>query len=415
MKKNHPRFFSAVAVPFVLMVTALLLTSTKTFAQPQITFSPFLKNMRKPINVTNAGDSSGRIFIVEQFGKIRIYKNGALLQKPFLDISNIIDTTQYRGIWSVAFHPDYKNNGVFFVYYIDSAGLTTLARFKTSKNNPDSAVANSRVVLFALPTTGTNDPHLGEMHFGRDGYLYISINDGSIYEYTSSFAQDGQQFYGKMLRLDVNTNKPPYYKVPRDNPFVNDTNYKPEIWALGLRNAWRWSFDRQNNNMWLADVGAAAWEEVDLRTPHQSFGANFGWPCYEANTPFDTTGCKGSSNYIFPIFAYPHVNSTSAEVIIGGYVYRGISYPTLRGYYVCIDYTTGNIWKLKPNGNGGYTSYLQTGGPINVESFGEDENGELYATAENGSVYKITVSSSLSDSETMEPSSLLDENGNPVQ
>lgn len=195
---------------------------------------------------------------------------------------------------------------------------------------------------------------------------------------------------GKMLRLNIKVKDSPYYKIPVDNPFVNNPSFRSEIWAWGLRNAWRWSFDRQTGNMWIADVGGDRWEEVNVRTPRQPFGINFGWPCYEGNAIFDTSGCAGVENYIFPIWAYPHVSTTSAEVITGGYVYRGATYPSLRGYYICADYTTGSAWKIIRSDNNTLTAYQQTGLPIGIVDFGEDENAELYAASlSEGKVYRV--------------------------
>ena len=366
-------------------------------AQPQLSFTPFIQNFTNPLLVTNAGDGSGRLFIVEQSGVIKIYKNGVVLPKPFLDLSNIIPHINDEGMYNLVFAPDYKNNKTFFVFYYAKGGLTKLARYKTSKTNPDSAIASSGVVLLSLSGNNSGGAHVGDMHFGKDGYLYISINDGSIYDNTTAFAQDGQSMLGKILRLNVvNVNTPPYYTIPPDNPYVNDPDVLDEIWALGLRNAWRWSFDKRNGNMWLADVGGDHWEEVDFRTPSQSAGTNYGWPCYEGDSTFITTGCKSSSNYSFPVFEYAHNNDTSAEVITGGYVYNGTAYPALKGYYVCADYTKGNAWLIKSKRSGGWNVFKETGFPLGLVSFGEDENSELYAASlSTGIIYKVGTSPSV--------------------
>ncbi len=362
-------------------------------AQPHLTFAPFIQNLTQPLLITNAGDGSGRLFIVEQGGKIKIYKNGGLLSKPFLDLSSIIPHTGGDGVYSLVFAPNYKTNRTFFVYFYSLDGSTKLARFQTSKTNPDSAIGNSGVTLISLPGAGTGGVHVGDMHFGKDGYLYVSFNDGSIYANTTKFAQDGQVLLGKILRLNVtNVNTPPYYTIPPDNPFVNDPNVRDEIWALGLRNAWRWSFDKRTGNMWIADVGGDKWEEIDIKTPAaQKTGLNFGWPCYEANSIFDTTGCKTINNYTFPAFAYPHVSDTSGEVITGGYIYNGSAYPALKGYYVCADYEKGYAWVIKANNAGVVlNSNKQTGFPLGLVGFGEGEDGELYvASLSDGTVYRV--------------------------
>ena len=221
--------------------------------------------------------------------------------------------------------------------------------------------------MFSLPPTGTDNPHLGEMHFGKDGYLYISINDGSIYNNNTRYAQDGNLLYGKMLRLNINVAGAPYYSIPPDNPFINNPDVRDEIWAMGLRNAWRWSFDKSTGNLWLTDVGNSRWEEIDVRKPQQVSGVNFGWPCYEGRSPFLTDSCNRKSFYTFPTYAYPHQRGNTAEVLTGGYVYRGSAYPVLNGWYVCIDYTTGTVRMLKPNLSGGLDSIVQTGLPTGIE------------------------------------------------
>ena len=362
-----------------------------SFAQPKLILTPLISNLNKPIAVRNADDGSGRIFICEQSGLIKIYKNGTLLSKPFLDLRSIVEGNQeYPGLYSIAFAPDYETSRYFFVYYVTKDNYTILARYQTSKKNPDSAVFSSGVTLISINGRGTGGAHTGDMHFGKDGYLYISFNDGSFYANATKFAQDGDSFLGKILRLNVSVKNAPYYSVPADNPFVNNPTIKSEIWAFGIRNAWRWSFDRFNNFMWVSDVGADKWEEVSVRTPAQPAGPNFGWPCYEGNARFDTTGCKAKKNYVFPVFQYKHVSATSAEVITGGYVYRGTDYPSLYGYYVCADYTTGNAWRILRGENAVIVPFKQTGLPTGIVDFGEDESGELYASSlSNGIVYRV--------------------------
>jgi len=359
-------------------------------AQPQLILTPLIQNLDRPIDIRSAGDGSGRLFICEQGGLIKIYKNGALLSKPFLDLRSIVEgDREYPGLYCIAFAPDYITSRFFFVYYVNEDNFTILARYQTSRTNPDSAIASSGVVLLSIDGRGTGGAHTGDMHFARDGYLYISFNDGSFYGKTTKFAQDGQSLLGKMLRLNVRVQNAPYYSIPADNPFVNNSAVRDEIWALGLRNIWRWSFDRRTSNLWMADVGGDKWEEVNVRTPGQPTGVNFGWPCYEGNAVFDTTGCGSRANYVFPVWEYPHINAASAEVITGGYVYRGAAYPALQGYYICADYTTGNAWKIIRNA-GVINAYLQTGLPTGLVDFGEDENGELYtASLSTGIVYRV--------------------------
>lgn len=359
-------------------------------AQPQLVFKPLVQNLNLPIDIRNARDGSGRIFVSEQGGLIKIFKNGNMLSKPFLDLRKIVQQgKEYSGLYCIEFSPDYKRSGFFFVFYINNDGNTILARYQVSSSNPDSALANSGVTLITILGKGTGGAHMGDMHFAKDGYLYISFNDGSFYSKTTEYAQNGQSLLGKMLRLDISVKAPPYYRIPPDNPFINNPKIRNEIWAFGLRNAWRWSFDAKNGNIWIADVGGDKWEEVNVRSPKQPTGINFGWPCYEGNDTFDISRCGNINRYTFPIFTYPHLSNTSAEVLTGGYVYRGKAYPALQGYYICADYTWGNAWKIAQSGQG-ITVYEQSGLPLSIVGFGEDENKELYAVSLlGGTFYKI--------------------------
>lgn len=391
MKKLAANFKPVSALRFLLFCCSTLSMLNSAKAQPTLFFNPLIQNLTAPVEVRNAGDSSGRLFIVEKGGKVKIYKNGSLLSKPFLDISNLVKTGTNDGLYTIAFAPNYKINRTFFVYYIAKNTIATVARYQTSKTNPDSAIASSGVTLLAVPGKNTGGAHTGDMHFGSDNYLYLTFNDGSFYSSTTAYAQDGQSLLGKMLRINVlNVNTAPYYTIPPDNPFVNDANVLDEIWALGLRNGWRWSFDRSTGDLWIGDVGGDNWEEVNYRTPAQSAGSNYGWPCYEGNDTFHTAGCGSIGNYVFPIVKYQHISATSAEVITGGYVYRGTAFPLLSGYYVCADYTTGTAFEIKANGSGVWKVKMQKNVPVGIVGFGEGEDGELYAASlSDGKVYHV--------------------------
>ncbi|MEP7318802.1 MAG: PQQ-dependent sugar dehydrogenase, partial [Panacibacter sp.] len=219
-------------------------------------------------------------------------------------------------------------------------------------------------------------------------------SDGSSPRVTFNNAQIATNNYGKMMRIDARVKQAPYYTVPADNPFVGTPNVLPEIFALGFRNAWRWSFDRLNGNMWIADVGGEKFEEVSVSTPAQQKGLNYGWPCYESNESFITAGCKSMSKYTFPVFNYPHFGTHSGQCIIGGYVYRGNAYPALKGYYICSDYGTSDMWKIIPNGAGGFNSSKQSGIPAGIAGYGEGEDAELYAASLDGIVYKVQAAPS---------------------
>jgi glucose/arabinose dehydrogenase len=377
---------------FILLVAINL--SNFASAQPTLGFNLIAQGLTSPVDIKNAGDSSNRLFIVEQSGTIRIYKNGSLLTKPFLDVSSLV---RYRegeqGLLSLAFHPNYKNNGYFFIYYTATNENVTLARYRVSATNPDVANPSSGVILFSYPKPGGFGNHNGgNISFGRDGDLYISIGDGGSEGDPFNNAQNGQSYFGKMLRIAVNTHKsPPYYTIPPNNPFVNNPNVLDEIWHLGLRNPWRWSFDRGTGDMWIGDVGQDSLEEIDYRRSTNSGGNNFGWRCYEANKIYDPDSCQAKKNYTFPIFQYHHDISTGGECVIGGYVYRGTSFPSLQGYYVCADYISANAWKIKSNGTGGWNVFLQQNVPSSIVSFGEDESGELYTSTRTGNVYHVVA------------------------
>jgi glucose/arabinose dehydrogenase len=369
-------------------------------AQPTLGFNKIAQGLTSPVDIKNAGDGSKRLFIVEQSGTIRIYRNGNVLSKPFLNVSSVV---RYNGgeagLLSIAFHPNFEQNGYFFIYYTALNWNVTLARYRVSATNPDVANPNSGVILFSYPKPGGFHNHNGgSLQFGKDGYLYISIGDGGDAGDPFNNAQNINSPFGKMLRLDINVTNAPYYKIPPDNPFVNNPNALHSIWALGLRNPWKWGFDRQNGNMWIGDVGQDKWEEIDFRRPAQSAGSNYGWRCYEGNAAYNTTGCRNKSTYGFPIFQYPHNTTNGGFCVIGGYVYRGSAYPQLQGYYVCADYISANAWKLKPNGAGGWDIYLQKNVPLSLVSFGEDETGELFASSRDGNIYSITAQSSFAQS-----------------
>ncbi len=377
-----------------LAITVLLyLSNFSLFAQaPTVSFPLFVSGLASPVKLTNANDNSNRLFVVEQDGKIKIIKNGVVQPKPFLDISSKTNLNGEQGFLSIAFPPKYKQLGYFFIYYTDLDGNVTVARYQVSKSNPDSALFSSERILFNLPKPGGFTNHNGgDIFFGKDNFLYITIGDGGDGGDPFNNSQNGNVFFGKMLRVNVATNTAPYYTIPASNPFVNDPNIKDEIYAVGLRNPWRWSFDRLNGDIWIADVGQDKREEVNYLTAANAKGANYGWRCYEGSIGYNLTGCGSSSNYVFPIFDYTHNLSTGGFSITGGFVYRGTQYPSLQGYYLCADYITANLWKINPNGSGGWNVVRQKC-PNSIASFGEDENGEMYAVSNNGKIYNVTAS-----------------------
>jgi glucose/arabinose dehydrogenase len=380
----------------LFITTFLFAAKHSTNAQPVIGFTNFITSgLSSPVDIVNSGDGTNRLFIVEQGGTIRIHNGSSLLATPFLNISTIITPGGERGLLSMAFHPDYENNRYFFVYYNNLSGDITLARYQTQAGNPNEADAGSGVVLLTIAKPFANH-NGGDLNFGSDGYLYFGTGDGGSGGDPNNFAQTGSSLLGKMIRIDVNNfSTPPFYTIPPDNPYVADPNVDDRIWALGLRNPWRWSFDRNTNDMWIADVGQGAWEEVNFRPAGNKGAINYGWRCYEATPAFNTAGCLMQNNYTFPIFEYSHDFTTGGFSITGGFVYRGAEYPALQGYYICADFVSGNVWLILSNGAGGWITRRQSGLPANISSFGEAENGTLYAVSLGGTIFKVDVTAVL--------------------
>jgi glucose/arabinose dehydrogenase len=392
------RFFASSALSTFFLCTifcCLLCFVNSTEAQPPLKFKPLATNLKQPLEIKNAGDGSGRLFIAEQGGLIKIYKNGNILNKPFLDLSKTVGVGQFFGVWSIAFSPNYQNDHRFFVIYTTPKGVTNIARYLASTTNADSAIARSSVTLISFPKS-VGLGHFSDMQFGNDGYLYLTLGVGA----NNKSAQDKGSLLGKMLRINVNVADSPYYSIPPDNPFVNDSIARGEIWNIGLRNAWRWSFDKPTGDMWLPDVGQDSIEELNYRISSQSPGSNFGWQCYEGTNTYFTNGCGNKNKYVFPIFEYHHDVPLGGECIIGGYVYHGNAYPSLQGYYICADFISTNLWEIKPNGAGGWNVYEQGGIPKGIDCFGEGEDNELYAVSwTQGTFYKVQVAATVASSE----------------
>lgn len=361
-------------------------------AQPKLSFKLIIDGYDAPLGVVSAQDGSGRLFILGKNGLISIYQNGSVKERPFLNITGKVSNSGEAGMGGMVFHPDYEHNGYFYVFYNNLDGNITLTRWKVSATDPDSADVNSEVILFSQEKKGGYTNHNGgDLHFGKDGYLYVSTGDGGSPGDSYNNAQNGKSLFGKILRLNVDDiDTPPYYSIPPDNPFINNPDYLPEVFALGLRNPWRWSFDKETGDMWLADVGQDSIEEVNFRTPQEMAGSNYGWHCYEGNHIYSTDGCGNISNSIFPVVQFKHDVPEGGNSIIGGFVYRGSLYPQLAGYYICADFIFPHAWLIRQSGNGSFMVALQSEDvPEYISSIGEDDQGELYATSINGQVYQI--------------------------
>lgn len=373
---------------FIISFLGLLL---QLKAQPTIGYQLVTSGFAAPVDIVNAGDS--RLFIVEQAGRIKIWNGTAILGTSFLDIASITNYSGEMGLLSVAFHPDYANNRYFFVYYNGLNGNINLARYRTKETNPNEADNTSGVILMSIPKPFSNH-NGGKLNFGADGFLYFATGDGGSGGDPNNFAQTGSSYLGKMLRIDVNNfANAPYYTAPPNNPYLSDPVIKKEIIAFGLRNAWRWSFDKQTGDMWIADVGQGVLEEVNFTPSTELNNNNYGWRCYEGTQAYNTAGCNAANTYKAPIFEYGHNNTTGGYSITGGYVYRGTEYPFLQGYYITTDYVSRNNWLIKSNGAGGWLTYQTPAkAPTNIAGFGETIDGTLYALGlSNGALYKITA------------------------
>ena len=367
----------------IFVFSAFLFFIQTTTAQPIIQLQTFATGFTRPISIASAGDE--RLFIVEQRGMIHILDaQGQTLPTPFLDIrSRVNSASNERGLLGLAFHPDYAENGFFYVNYTNTAGHTRIARYQVSENNPDVADPESELIIMAVNQPFSNH-NAGDISFGPDGYLYFGLGDGGSGGDPQNHGQNRMSLLGKMIRIDVDNGEP--YSIPPDNPFANDDFTRDEIWALGLRNPWRFSFDRLTGDMWIADVGQNAWEEINFQPASSTGGENYGWRCYEGNNTYNTSGCLPASAYTFPIHVYPN-NFANGCSVTGGYVYRGSNFSDLSGHYIYADYCSGRIWALTPDGDGGWTNrLLMQGASTQYAAFGENQNGELFLAARNSGI-----------------------------
>lgn len=335
-----------------------------------------------PLYVTHAGDGSGRVFVVEKRGVIRLLEDG----RAFLDISDRVQSRgSEQGLLGLAFHPDFAANGRFFVHYSDRNGDTVIARFEVGPN-ADAADPGSEQIILRQDQPAANH-NGGEITFGPDGYLYIGLGDGGGANDTFGNAQRRDTLLGKLLRIDVDSGDP--YAVPADNPFVNDPAFRPEIFAYGLRNPWRFSFDRATGDLYIADVGQNRYEWVHYRPAGEQGGENFGWPILEGFHCLSGATCD-RAGLTEPVIDYDH---SLGCAITGGYVYRGRQYPAIDGVYFFGDYCSGRVWAMSRDDAGQWQATEMLQANIQLSSFGEDEAGEIYVTdLRGGGVYRLTAS-----------------------
>jgi glucose/arabinose dehydrogenase len=388
---------------------------------PEISFNLVESGFDAPIQLTHAGDNSGRLFVVEQPGRIRIIEDNQVTG-IFLDISGRVRSPasgggNEEGLLSVAFPPGYAAKGYFYVYYTNLNGNNQVSRFHLGQG-PDAAEPDSEELILPLshPTYGNHNG--GQLAFGPDGYLYIATGDGGGGGDPEENAQNTASLLGKLLRIDVEPEEPapsptvtppasyahqvlfplifdlgnpfepvqPAYTIPPDNPFAGQQGTREEVWALGLRNPWRFSFDRQTGDLYLGDVGQGSWEEVNFQPASSQGGENYGWNIMEGQVCYNSPSCN-TSGLTLPVSVYPTHSSGSCSVT-GGFVYRGSDYPGMQGIYFFADFCNGKIWGLQREGDAWVrqeladTDYMITG-------FGEDQGGELYLVDRGGGVYQV--------------------------
>lgn len=380
---------------------------------PNLALDELIDGLSRPVDITNAGDGSGRLFVVEQAGRIRIVKAGALLSASFLDMSSRVQCCGETGLLGLAFPPGYAQKGYFYVNYTERTGdpqrpRTVIARYFVTAN-PDRAdnSREQRILTIDQPYSNHNG---GQLAFGKDGYLYIGLGDGGSANDPQNRAQNPNTLLGKLLRIDVepraipasfdsrgylpqvngsSTAAAPTYRIPPDNPFVGRSGYRGEIWALGLRNPWRFSFDRANGDLYIADVGQGAYEEIDYQPTSSQGGQNYGWRIREgAHCNGAISSSCSAAGLTDPVHEYDH---SQGESITGGFVYRGQQQPALSGIYIYADYVSGRIWGLRREGASWANQQLLDAG-FNITTFGESEAGELYLSDYNGGVIYQLIS-----------------------
>ena len=384
-----------------LPAAPLLLGAATAFAQPppaplRLALTPFATGLIRPVEIARA-PGEARLFVVEKAGRIRIVTPaGAVLPTPFLNIvARVLSTGGEQGLLGLAFHPNYATNGFFYVNYINGsgAGTTRISRFQLLAGSVDEADPASEVIIYSVLQPFTNH-NGGSLQFGPDGYLYAALGDGGSANDPGNRAQNLGSALGKILRFDVDAGAPggPPYAIPPTNPLINTPGALPEIWAWGLRNPWRNSFDDATGDYWMADVGQNAWEEVDVMVDSVGANHNFGWRCYEGAHPAVTTGCQPIATYHAPVFEYSHNPTTGGFSITGGFVYHGTQSPALAGRYVCADYVSGNFWTIQRQGR----TYSSLRDPAltrtEISCFGQDSAGEIYCARLNaGTILHLTA------------------------
>ena len=357
----------------------------------QVELVPVASGFSSPLDIEQAGDGSGRLFVVEQGGKIKIIQNGSVIGTPYLDVSSLIVSGGEEGLLGLAFHPSYSTNGCFYVNYttirLNGTLQTAISEFRAATPGSNTVNTTSEHILFTVNQPEANH-NGGGLAFGKDGFLYIGLGDGGGSGDMHGLIGNGQDTstrLGKILRIRVDCNGS--YTVPPNNPFVAQPSPTNEIWLYGLRNPFRFSVDQVTGNLWIGDVGQSSFEEVDRVTPAQG-GSNMGWRCKEGTHNFNfTANCQGLT-LLDPILDY---GRSDGATVIGGYVYHGTNIAALAGIYVFGDFINGNIWFLTQNSQGQWVkTLLVNAGGADLAGFGQDANGELYvAKYSSGAVARL--------------------------
>jgi glucose/arabinose dehydrogenase len=387
-----------------LFVFVILLASRATlFAQNQQIYLPIVLNNHTqvawpavaleevatgfdlPVHVTHAGDGTGRLFVVEQRGSIRLIVDGERLATPFLDIRDRVTFGGERGLLSVAFPPGFEELGHFYVNYtatVDNQLMTRISRFQVG-SSPNQADPESEQIVLTIDQFAGNH-NGGQIAFGPDGYLFIGMGDGGGSGDPQNHGQRPETLLGAMLRIDVESGSPLTYTIPVDNPFMADSVAAAEVWSYGLRNPWRFSFDRQTGDLYIADVGQGAWEEINVQSASSQGGENYGWNIMEGTHCYNAATCD-QTGLTLPVWEY---GRSEGQSITGGFVYRGSAQPSLQGIYFYGDYLSGRLWGLQQV-HGAWQNQLFLETNKNISSFGEDETGELYLVDYSGAIYRL--------------------------
>jgi len=386
--QNSPAPTDTIVVPLSSPSASLSEPTGETSAEPSsatsIELELVVNGLEQPTGMAVVDSDLGRLFIIEKSGRIRLVESGQLVSAPFLDIRDRVGSSgSEQGLLGLAFDLNYSENGFLYVDYTDLDGNTVVSRFTATDSNHADSASEQVVLTQDQPAANHNG---GQLAFGPDGYLYISFGDGGGGGDTFGNGQNQQSWLASILRIDVSNGLP--YSVPSDNPFLSKPQARPELWAKGLRNPWRFSFDRQTGEMYIADVGQGNYEEVNV-IPQGKGGENFGWPIMEGLHCYTTTSCN-QSGYVLPVVEYDHSQGCS---ITGGYVYRGSKFPSLNGTYFFGDYCSGIIWGLRRDATNEWHVAKLLDTELQLSSFGEDDAGEIYVLdLGGGTVYQITVS-----------------------